>query len=74
MTKKKPGPGGREIATEYKLLVVKERMRGTSQEDVAAAFGVSVAAVQKWTTLFRKGGRRRWSLAEGGAARSGYAG
>jgi len=50
------GPGGREIATAYKLLVVQERMKGTSVEDVAAAFGVSAPAVQKWTAEFRKHG------------------
>jgi len=54
--KKKPGPGGREVATEYKLLVVQARMKGTPQKDVAAAFGVSAAAVQKWTTAFRRHG------------------
>jgi transposase InsO family protein len=54
--KRKPGPGGREVATAYKLLVVQERMKGASMEDVAAAFGVSVAAVQKWTNAFRRHG------------------
>jgi len=54
--KKKPGPGGREVATAYKLLVVQERMKGTPEKDVAAAFGVSAAAVQKWTTAFRRQG------------------
>jgi transposase InsO family protein len=54
--KKKGGPGGRELATAYKLLVVKERMRGTPEKDVAAVFGVSMAAVQKWTTAFRRHG------------------
>lgn len=54
--KSKGGGGGREVATAYKLLVVQERMKGTAQEDVAAAFGVSMAAVQKWTSAFRKHG------------------
>jgi transposase InsO family protein len=56
MAKKSKRGGGREVATAYKLLVVQERMKGTSQEDVAAAFGVSTAAVQKWTSAFRKDG------------------
>ena len=54
--KKKPGVGGREVAEAYKLLVVQERMRGTPEKEVAAAFGVSTAAVQKWTTAFRRHG------------------
>jgi transposase InsO family protein len=57
MAKKKTrGVGGREVATAYKLLVVQEPLKGTPQEDVATAFGVSAAAVQKWTTAFRKHG------------------
>jgi len=54
--RKRQSRGGREVAAEYKLLVVQERMKGTSYEDVAKAFGVSVAAVQKWTIAFRKQG------------------
>lgn len=57
MAKKGNRGGGREVATAVKLLVVAERMRGTAQEDVAAAFGVSVAAVQKWTSAFRRHGQ-----------------
>lgn len=53
---KKRGVGGREVATAYKLAVVQERLKGTPEADVAAAFGVSAAAVQKWTTAFRKHG------------------
>jgi transposase InsO family protein len=57
MSKKKGAKGGgREIAAAYKLLVVQERMKGTPEEDVAAAFGVSKAAVTKWTALFRRHG------------------
>jgi transposase InsO family protein len=44
------------VASAYKLLVVQERMKGNSPEDVAQAFGVSAAAVQKWTAAFRKHG------------------
>ncbi len=54
--KSKQGRGGREIGTEYKLLVVRERLKGTSEKDVAAAFGVSAAAVAKWTSAFRRHG------------------
>lgn len=54
--KKKTGAGGREVAAAYKLLVVQERMKGTPEKEVAAAFGVSAAAVQKWTTAFRRHG------------------
>jgi transposase InsO family protein len=48
--------GGREIATEYKLLVVQQRMKGAPVDEVARAFGVSGPAVQKWTKAFREGG------------------
>jgi transposase InsO family protein len=54
--KKKSAPRGRELATAYKLLVVQERLKGTPEKDVAMAFGVSAAAVQKWTTAFRRNG------------------
>jgi transposase InsO family protein len=54
--KKRQGPGGREIATAYKLLVVQERLKGTPEADVATAFGVSKAAVTKWTNAFRRHG------------------
>lgn len=56
--KRKPGAGtgGREIAAAYKLLVVQERLKGTPVEDVGSAFGVSGAAVQKWTAQVREHG------------------
>jgi transposase InsO family protein len=54
--KKKTSGGGRELAAAYKLLVVQERMKGTPEKDVAAAFGVSTAAVAKWTNAFRRHG------------------
>jgi transposase InsO family protein len=54
--KKKEGTGGREIATAYKLLVVQERLKGTPEKEVADAFGVSAAAVTKWTNAFRRHG------------------
>jgi transposase InsO family protein len=38
------------------LAAVQERLRGTKQEDVAKAFGVSGAAVAKWTKAFRDHG------------------
>jgi transposase InsO family protein len=67
MTKKrKAGPGGREVAEAYKLLVVQERMRGTPEKEVAAAFGVSMAAVQKWTTAFRRHGPAALGSKRGG--------
>jgi transposase InsO family protein len=53
---KRQGRGGREIAVEYKLLVVQQRMKGAPVDEVARAFGVSAPAVQKWTAQFRKGG------------------
>jgi transposase InsO family protein len=58
MANKKQGKRGRprDIPADYKLLVVQERLRGTDQNDVAKAFGVSAAAVAKWTTAFRKHG------------------
>ena len=48
---------GREVPVEIKLRICEERLRGTRQEDVARAFGVSGAAVTKWLTAFRKQGR-----------------
>ena len=69
--RKRRGPGGREIAPAYKLLVVQERMKGTPQEDVAAAFGVSAAAVQKWTTQFRKHGPSALDSKRGKAGKTG---
>jgi transposase len=54
--RKTGGVGGREIGFEYKLLVVQERMRNTPPDEVARAFGVSKAAVDKWTAAFRKHG------------------
>lgn len=66
--KKKPGIGGREIAAAYKLLVVQERLKGTPIEDVAAAFGVSGAAVQKWTAQVRKHGPGALESKRGGKA------
>ena len=54
--KKSKSPGGREITTEYKLLVVQARLKGAGVEDIAKAFGVSSAAVQRWTKAFRERG------------------
>ena len=56
MAKKKFGRPGPELPAEYKLAAVQERMRGTSETDVAQAFGVSKAALAKWMRLFRDGG------------------
>jgi transposase InsO family protein len=57
MANRKSGRGGgREITFEYKLLVVQERMRGTPADEVARVFAVSKAAVDKWSTAFRKHG------------------
>jgi transposase InsO family protein len=54
---------------EVKLRVVEERMRGTRQEDVARAFGVSVAAVTKWLSQYRKLGRAGLEPAKRGGKR-----
>jgi transposase InsO family protein len=48
---------GREVPIDVKVRVVEERLRGTPQEDVARAFGVSGAAVSKWLSQFRARGR-----------------
>ncbi len=48
-----------EIGTKYKLLVVRERLKGTPEKNVAAGFRVSAAAVAKWTSAFRRPVRRR---------------
>ena len=47
---------GRELPTTYKLAAVQERLRGTREEDVAKAFGVSAAAVAKWMKRFKEAG------------------
>ncbi len=52
---KKPRVGG-ELPVAYKLAAVQERLRGTTESDVAKAFGVSGAAVGKWTRAFRAHG------------------
>jgi transposase InsO family protein len=64
--RKKRGVGGRDVASQYKLLVVQERLKGTPEKDVANAFGVSAAAVQKWTTAFRKHGPSALTSRRGG--------
>src|SRR5262245_33868949 len=56
MANTKPGKRGRELTAAYKLLVVQERLRGTRILDVATAYGVSGAAVQKWVKAFQSGG------------------
>ncbi len=72
MSKKKGSKGGgREIAAAYKLLVVQERMKGTPEEDVASAFGVSKAAVTKWTALFRRHGPSALASKRSKAGRTG---
>jgi len=72
MSKKKGSRGGgREIAAAYKLLVVQERMKGTPEEDVASAFGVSKAAVTKWTALFRRHGPSALASKRSKAGRTG---
>ena len=59
---------GRELPAAYKLAAVQERLRGTRQEDVAKAFGVSGAAIAKWTKAFRDQGP---AGLESGRARNG---
>ena len=56
MGKPKKARSGAELPTEYKLAAVQERMRGTREEDVASAFGVSKVTVTKWVAAFRKRG------------------
>src|SRR5687767_9685196 len=43
-------------AFDVRLRIVREVLRGAKQADVAMAFGVSVAAVQKYLGLFRDRG------------------
>lgn len=49
---KRAGP----VPFEIRVRIVQAVMRGAEQADVAVAFGVSVAAVQKYVALFGKGG------------------
>lgn len=71
MTKKKPtgkAPGGRRtkgpVPYEMRVRIVREVLRGSGQVDVAVAFGISHAAVQKYVGLYRRGGmdalKPRW--------------
>src|SRR6187402_425735 len=71
MTKKKPTgkpPGGRRtkgpVPYDMRVRIVREVLRGSAQVDVAVAFGVSHAAVQKYLGLYRRGGmdalKPRW--------------
>jgi len=71
MTKKKPtgkAPGGRRtkgpVPYDMRVRIVREVLRGSGQLDVAMAFGVSHAAVQKYLGLYRRGGmdalKPRW--------------
>src|SRR5262245_58481413 len=62
--KKKRGQGAAPVPTrqkgptrfEVRLRIVREVLRGATQLDVALAFGVSAAAVQKYVQLYRHGG------------------
>ncbi len=62
--RKRKGRRGREVVTrssgpvsfEVRLRMVREVLRGASQLDVATAFGVSGATVQKFMALYRSGG------------------
>lgn len=63
MAKKKKAKGGAGVPPlrgptpfELRVRIVREVLRGTHQADVAAAFGLSVAAVQKYMKLYRSGG------------------
>ena len=56
MTKRPKRETGRLVSVEVKRRVVEERLRGTRQDDVARAFGVSTAAVTKWVKQFREHG------------------
>ena len=63
MTKKKrsgKSPAGRgtrsPVPFEERVRIVREVLRGSGQVDVAMAFGISHAAVQKYMSLYRRGG------------------
>ncbi len=63
MRKKKPTgkpPGGRRtrgpVPYDTRVRIVREVLRGSGQVDVAVAFGISHAAVQKYMSLYRRGG------------------
>jgi transposase InsO family protein len=45
-----------EYPVAYKLAAVQERLRGTKEEDVAAAFKVAKATIAKWVKAFRARG------------------
>jgi transposase InsO family protein len=49
-------PAAGPVAYDARLRIVREVLRGATQQDVAVAFGLSVAAVQKYMTLYRRGG------------------
>ena len=63
MTKKKPTgkpPAVRRtkgpVPYDMRVRIVREVLRGSGQVDVAMAFGISHAAVQKYMGLYRRGG------------------
>jgi transposase-like protein len=55
---KKPAVTGKAgpVPYEVRLRIVREALRGARLSDVALAFGISTAAVQKYLGLFRSGG------------------
>jgi transposase len=56
MAKAKRVHTGVEYPVQYKLAAVQERLRGTREEDVAKAFGISKPTVAKWMKAFRERG------------------
>ena len=62
-----PAPRRGPVPYDVRVRIVREVLRGGHQLDVALAFGVSQAAVQKYLGLYRKGGLDALRLA-GGAA------
>jgi transposase InsO family protein len=56
------------VPYDIRVRIVQAVMRGTRQADVAVAFGVSVAVIQKFMTLFDSGGMEALRLRPTGAA------
>jgi transposase InsO family protein len=61
--RKRNGP----VPYDVRVRIVQAVMRGTRQADVAVAFGVSVAVIQKFLTLFDSGGMEALRLNQRGA-------
>ena len=62
--RKRNGP----VPFDVRVRIIQAVMRGTKHSDVAVAFGVSTAVIQKFVALFESGGMDALKLRVSGAA------